>query len=354
MTSALSEKWLVEINARAGAADVETQWPAQSWDLLRENGVLEWCIPVQYRGQERVGIDLLNGYERLAAHCLTTCFILSQRDAACRRIRDHGSPELCQELLPALAGGKTFATVGLSHLTTSRRHTPPSLRANETKDGFVLNGVMPWVTGAQRADHFVTGAVLEDGRQIMVAVPRHLDGLTIGPPLPLMALCGSLTAEVYCRHVKVDPKWLLAGPADNVMAAGRSGTGGLETSCLALGLADAAITYLFHEAENRAELRVNAESLEKSCQSFREEMHRLVQEQATAEAAMGLRSRANSLVLRSTQAALTASKGMGFLKNHPAQRWARQALFFLVWSCPRPAAEATLAYLTPAMDQVCP
>jgi hypothetical protein len=58
-------------------------------------------------------------------------------------------------------------------------------------------------------------------------------------------------------------------------------------------------------------------------------------------------------VLRATQAALTASKGTGFLRSHPAQRWARQALFFLVWSYPRPAAEATLAYLAPPGDQVC-
>ena len=38
----------------------------------------------------------------------------------------------------------------------------------------------------------------------------------------------------------------------------------------------------------------------------------------------------------STQAYLTARKGTGFLRTEPAQRWARQALFFLVWSCPDP------------------
>ena len=70
--------------------------------------------------------------------------------------------------------------------------------------------------------------------------------------------------------------------------------------------------------------------------------------------AVGLRARANSLVLRATQAALTASKGSGFLRQHPAQRWALQALFFLVWSCPRPAAEATLAALASPEPFACP
>jgi hypothetical protein len=39
------------------------------------------------------------------------------------------------------------------------------------------------------------------------------------------------------------------------------------------------------------------------------------------------------------------AKGTGFVLPHPAQRWARQAHFFLVWSCPQPAAEGLLADL---------
>jgi hypothetical protein len=55
-----------------------------------------------------------------------------------------------------------------------------------------------------------------------------------------------------------------------------------------------------------------------------------------------VRGQANALVLRATQAYLIARKGTGFLRTEPAQRWARQALFFLVWSCPGPVAQSTL------------
>jgi hypothetical protein len=137
------------------------------------------------------------------------------------------------------------------------------------------------------------------------------------------------------------------------MAGSRGGTGGLETSCLALGLAGAAVEYLLEQSQARPELRSSTERLEHGRQHLREEMHHLSEAGATAEAAAALRARANSLVLRATQAALTASKGTGYLRNHPAQRWARQALFFLVWSCPRPAAEATLAYLSGPVGEEC-
>jgi alkylation response protein AidB-like acyl-CoA dehydrogenase len=336
--------------ARAGAADETTAWPGESWELLRRAGVLAWLVPREQGGRELSSGDLLTGYERLAGACLTTCFLLSQREAAVRRIRESGNEALCRELLPPLARGERFATVGLSQLTTSRQHLRPSLLARIDGDALLLNGTIPWVTGAPRADHLVIGAVLEDHRQVLAVLPCELPGLAVDPPLPLMALQGSLTAEVRCDAVRLERRWLLAGPAERVVATGRTGSGGLDTSCLALGLAGAAIDYLHQEAQARAELRERAERLEEVRRRLRREMHRLAEEGVTAEAAVALRARANALVLRATQTALAAAKGVGFLRTHPAQRWARQALFFLVWSCPRPAMEATLDCLAPLAE----
>jgi hypothetical protein len=63
-----------------------------------------------------------------------------------------------------------------------------------------------------------------------------------------------------------------------------------------------------------------------------------------------IRQRANSLVLRATQAALSAAKGSGYVVGHPAGRWCREALFFLVWSCPQPVAAANLCELAGIAD----
>jgi alkylation response protein AidB-like acyl-CoA dehydrogenase len=337
---------LAILSAHAEEADAAPEWPAASWEALRRAGVLGWAVPREYGGEERKPPNLLGGYGQLAGACLTTCFLLSQRDAACRRLRDHANEALRHEMLPPLANGERFATVGLSQLTTSRQHVKPVLAARLDGDRIILNGRMPWVTGAANADHFVTGAVCEDGRQVLLVVPRCVTGVEIGPPLELMALQGSLTAEVRCDNVALDRKWLLAGPAERVMAGGR-GAGGLETSALALGLARAAIDYLRGESDKRPEWRTAAETSEQSWRELHEQMHQLAGAGGSAEDAAKLRARANALVLRVTQTALAASKGTGFLRTHPAQRWARQALFFLVWSCPRPALDATLTYLTP-------
>ena len=194
-----------------------------------------------------------------------------------------------------------------------------------TDNGVLLDGIIPWVTGAERANHIIVGAVLDDGRQVLLTLPRDLRGVSIGPPLDLAALVGSLTAEVRCANVHVDRRWLLAGPVANVMSlGGRSSTGGLETSCLALGLTRAAVDYLTDEAQQRPELREPAVRLSEERQRLRQEMHSLACTGSTSASAANLRGNANGLVLRATQAALTAAKGAGFVRSHTAQRWACQ------------------------------
>jgi alkylation response protein AidB-like acyl-CoA dehydrogenase len=339
------------LEAHAADADGRANWPDASWNALRRSGVLGWIVPAEYGGAGLDHLELLNGYRRLASACLTTCFLLSQRDAAIRRIRDSGNEALCRELLPPLARGERFATVGLSQLTTSRQHTRPALMARLDGERIVLDGAMPWVTGGARADHFVTGATLEDGRQVLLALPGQTPGVTVAESLPLAALEGSLTAEVRCESAAVDRRWLLAGPAEQVMSAGRGSTGGLETSVLALGLVFAAEAYLRAEAVHRPEWLESAEAVADSANARWNQMLRLAREGGTTAEAADLRAQSNALVLRATQLGLAAAKGAGFLRTHPAQRWARQALFFLVWSCPRPALEGTLTYLQPACEE---
>jgi alkylation response protein AidB-like acyl-CoA dehydrogenase len=345
----LSAPLLLELAQAARQADEVPLWPERSWEILKRIGAVRWSVPREYGGDKCSGVELLERYEALASSCLTSCFILSQRDAAVRRLRGSGNEQLCADLLPPLASGDHFATVGLAQLTTSRQFGKPAVIARWESDGFIIDGTIPWVTGAARAEHILIGAVVEGAGQILAVLPTNTPGVRVGPPAELMALQGSLTAEVCCDGVRLDKKWLLAGPAERVVQIGQGGTGGLETSCLALGLAGAAIAHLFTEAEKRPELADDARRLDETRQQLRQELYRLAGGGTDAGAAQSLRARANTFVLQATQAALTASKGTGFLRDHPAQRWARQALFFLVWSCPAPVAAAHMAFFT----QVC-
>jgi hypothetical protein len=131
------------------------------------------------------------------------------------------------------------------------------------------------------------------------------------------------------------------------MAGSRGGVGGLETSSLALGLAGAAIDYLEGEAESRPDLAECAGRFSRARLALRARMRQLLVGEPDSSLVIALRVECTTLALQASQAALAVAKGTGFLLTHPVQRWVRQATFFLVWSCPRPAAEGILARLLP-------
>ncbi len=330
-----------------GRADDADEWPRGLWSLLERGGATRWSLPADFGGESCPRPLLIERYAQLAGGSLTAVFILSQHDAAVRRLVAAPASEVAVRWLQAIGDGRAFTTVGISHLTTSRRLGPQAIKVNEVARGsYRLDGTIPWVTAAQRAQVFVTGAALDDGRQMLIALPADRPGVVVGPPFALAALQASCTSQVLLEGVQVDDSDLLAGPAVDIMTQpGAVGTAGLETSALALGQARAALAALVEMAPDRLDL---AEPLEVLCENWQTLWARLLAQargDADALSSGEIRTQANALVLRSTQAYLTARKGTGFLRSEPAQRWARQALFFLVWSCPAPVASAAIRSL---------
>jgi alkylation response protein AidB-like acyl-CoA dehydrogenase len=343
--AALLDSLCAKLTANAHRWQTANDWPAESLAACAQAGVFRWFVPKTHGGWEWTDEQITRGYLRLSAACLTTTFILTQRTGAVQRMVASGNQRAIEHWLGDLLAGTKFATLAISHLTTSRRHlTEPILQATQDGNGFVLNGYSAWVTGADRADVVVTGATLDDGRQILVALPTELSGIGRPTPPELIALSASRTGPLYLDHVHVPSECLLMGPSENVMRSGGGGTGGLQTSTLAVGLASAAVSFIEAESLQRLDL------VDVAAQ-FRVENAELTSLLLTAASGQPscsndeLRGKANLHVLRSTQAALAAAKGAGFVQEHPVGRWAREALFFLVWSCPQGVLSSNLCEL---------
>lgn len=339
---------LVEL---APALEEPAAWPGEQLRLCGEAGVFEWFVPRELGGQSWSEAAVVRGYLKLSAACLTTTFVITQRSGAMSRIAASENEWVRGALLPDLLSGKSFATVGISHLTTSRQHfSQPVMRVTENGDGVVLDGYSPWVTGGEKAQYIVIGGSFavensELPRQILVALPADRPGVRVPTAPDLVALTASRTGSVYCDQVFVERKWLLAGPVPEVMKQGAGAkTGGLQTSTLAVGLATAAVEFLERESDQRKELDLPTAALRAEWTSITSDLLALADGQEACTAS-DLRARANSFVLRATQASLAAAKGAGFVAGHPAGRWCREALFFLVWSCPQGVLNSNLCEL---------
>ncbi len=321
-------------------------WPGRQLDWCGEANVFRWFVPLEFDGLAWTDADLLAAYVGIGASCLTTSFVITQRSAAVRRIVASPGDFVRQKLLVDLSRGRTFATVGISNLSTSRRHlAKPAMLAAFDGQSVRLDGYTAWVTGAVHADTIVIGAETAGGEQLMIAVDRGLPGVDCQPPQQLVALTASCTGSVRCDSVIVEREWIIAGPESQLPGGSTGGAaGGLPTSALAIGLAASAIDCIGQQAQRRATL---AEPYDALATEWRQRYAQLIST-AKGESAVSqndLRAAANSLVLRSTQAALAAVKGAGYVDSHAVGRWCREALFFLVWSCPQGVIDANLCEL---------
>ena len=211
---------------------------ADSGARSSSGGATRWSLPEEFGGESCPRPLLVQRYAQLAGGSLTAVFILSQHDAAVRRL----------VAAPANANRRSLAS---RHRCTAVPSRPWGSRISRRRGGWALSrsrcrgrtaGVID-STGRSRgsrpptsADVFVTGAALDDGRQMLIALPADRPGVVVRPPFPLAALQASCTSQVVLEGVEVDDSDLLAGPALDIMSQpGAVGTAGLETSALALG-----------------------------------------------------------------------------------------------------------------------
>ena len=330
----------------------------QRAQLLGESDVYRWFVAEEYGGFGWDTEQILLGYLELSKACLSTAFVLTQRSGAVKRISTSGNSRLKQSMLPDLAAGNIFSTVGISHLTTSRRHLgKPVLQAEKVDDGYILDGFSPWVTGVTFADSVIVGACLVDhpdpelnDAQILINVSTDLKGVSRPDPAQLVALTDSCTGQIRLDKVFVEEDQLVDGPVPNVMNQGSGGsTGGLQTSTLAIGLSKAAIDYIEQESQVRDGISLPLSHLQDQWQATYEYLFSVAKGENNCTNEQ-LRIQSNSLVLRSTQAALMVAKGVGYCKGHPVGRWCQEALFFLVWSCPQAVADSNLCELAQVTD----
>lgn len=311
-------------------------WRSGSLAALARVGLLAGFIPEAYGGTAAAEGAVISALAAIAERCLTTALAVTQWASAVRIIAG-GPDDLRAELLPPLAAGATFTTVGISQLTTSRQHTAPAVVAGRDAAGWRLDGLCPWVTGADSVDTIVTGGMTADGRPAFFVVPARAAGVEIDPPLEMLALSGSRTSAVRFTAARVAGD---IGPPD-----GGPRTGGLATTALALGATRAALAVLAAEAESRPFLTPAVAGLAGEARGLASRLEAAATHGLDPAARDRLRADANGLVIRAAQAALAASKGAGFVRGHPAEQLAREALFFLVWSCPQAVTATVLCEL---------
>lgn len=324
--------------------DMNGEWPVESIRHLTEAGVWAWVIPERFGGIQLDPVTMVRGYEAVGAGSLACLLILSQRDGACEFIASCEREDLKSHWLPLLCRHKVMTSIGISQLTTSQRRGA-ILRAKPDGKGFVLNGMMPWVTAAEQCDFIVTGAITEDQQQVLAMVPTDVEGLHVDAAMKLMALESSRTSEVHLKNVRIGPEHILRGPTDNALQRSMP-VKSLVVSSAGLGLAGALVNKIQrHSRKASNDLLVLAEDVFSRYTAIRERIYKAAQQlrQDADIPKTEIRVAVNELLMRLAMTCMTFAKGSGFIRQRDAQRLVREAMFFLVWSATDEVRAKTLS-----------
>ncbi|HSH23193.1 MAG TPA: acyl-CoA dehydrogenase family protein [Acidimicrobiales bacterium] len=279
---------------------------------------------------------------RQVAECLSgadgnTWLVWFQHHPVVKMLAASPNTALVERHLPGLCAGSVQAGVAFSHL----RNPSPMVTATPDGPGWRFSGTQPWCTGWGLIDVVLVGAATDE-EVLFALVPAHdRPALRSTGELPLAAMAGTRTVALALDGLAVGADDLvLRMPRTDWLAADHLRSASVQPSVF--GIAAAA----------RAELCTTAPDiavpLGERLQELRARAYRLADEgppDTTVDQRLSAAAEAILLGVEITSALVTSLGGKAMALSHPAQRWAREAMFHLVFAQTGALRATTLATL---------
>lgn len=168
----------------------------------------------------------------------------------------HATPELRERLVPDLVSGEQAFAFATTEPETSSDLTATRLGtwAEETVDGFVINGRKRWITNSVVAGwvSILVRAGRDGDRAHMLLIDLSSPGVRIGTPDLKMGHRGQITADIVLEDVHVPRGNLLGEPGRGMaVALGALVRGRIGIGAAGVGVAQAALDLAVHRLQTR-------------------------------------------------------------------------------------------------------
>ena len=228
------------------------------WDLCKkitEAGFMGANIPEQYGGGGGGIVDTTIIANEFAKGSASIATFVGGHWLASNLILENGTEEQRQKYMPLAVEGKIFA-FGLTEASAGSDAAGIKSIAEETEDGWVLNGGKAWITNSGVADYYVILALTEPelGTKGISAfiMPKDTEGLAVGKFEEKMGVRGSATCELAFNNIRL-PKDALLGTRGKgfVMAMQTLDIGRISAAAVCAGIAEHAMNLAKDYANER-------------------------------------------------------------------------------------------------------
>ena len=326
--------------------EADTELPREVWHRAAEVGLTSFMLPERFGGGGMT--DCLTGcivQEELSYGCAGIGNLITSNGFFAEPVMALGSEEKQRRWLEPLVGERPpFTALATTEPDVGSDVASIRTNARRSEDGYVLSGQKSWISNGGVADYYVLFATVAPGsgyRGVTAFVlERGDEGFSWGPPMRKMGQRAIINTELFLDEVRV--------PVDRRLGEEGDGFRGLMQSfdrsrvtlgASATGLARAALEYATAYARGRVQFgkpiaEHQAVSFRLAEMALRVDASRLLVwraarlldagERATAEAAMA-KLHASETAMWCTWAAVKTLGGWGYSREHPVEKWMRDA-----------------------------
>ncbi len=329
-----------EVAPYAAEWDREARFPAEVFGKLSEAGFMGLCVPEEYDG---VGADFLSYVllleEISCADAGVGVTLAVHTSAGTLPILDYGDEGQRERWVPDLARGEKIGCFALTEPSTGSDTAAIEARAERVDGGYRLSGHKQWVTNGRAAGTMVAFARAPEGVTAFV-VGMHGEGISFGKHAEKMGVLSATTDDVILEDAFVSEEDRLGEEGKGLrVALGTLDGGRIGIAAQAVGIAEAAFRYAARYAAERttfgkpiAEHQAIAFKLAEMQTKIR--AARLLTYEAAwmkdrgmphGEAGARAKLFASVAANEVTYEAVQTLGGQGYMKDHPVERYYRDA-----------------------------
>jgi alkylation response protein AidB-like acyl-CoA dehydrogenase len=338
-----------ELAPKAAAYEREERFPREVFRVLGDAGLLGLPFAEEVGGGGQPYEVYLQVLEELATRWASVALGVSVHTLACSPIANFGTAAQRRDLLPEMVGGSLLGAYCLSEAHAGSDPAAMRASAKSSDGGWVASGEKAWVTHGGSADFYSTFLrTPDDGPQAISCfhLTPDLPGFSPARPEEKMGLTASHTAAVRLDDVPVPADRLVGEPGRGLaIALSALDSGRLGVAAVAVGLAQSALDVAVDYAVQR-EAFGRPIGEHQGVQFLLADMAAAV-ESARAMYLVAARRRdagkpysrqasiaklvATDAAMKVTTDAVQVLGGAGYTRDHPAERYMREAKVFQIF-----------------------
>jgi alkylation response protein AidB-like acyl-CoA dehydrogenase len=336
-----------QLAPKAVDVDLKAEYPEFFMRALGAAGGFRAAAAPPYGGNGFGLKHVVQVMEETSRVCLSSGFLVWCQTACARYLQMSDNTALKASLLPRISRGEVLAGTGLSNTVKSCDQIEDyRLSARRVDGGYMINGVLPWVSNLGPTHYFTTGCPVAgepkgDDGLVFILVDCQQPGFKLVDCAHFVALDGTRTLACHFKDAFIPNGMVLSHPGQS-KAYVRRIKPGMILAQMGMGLGLIADCIHMMKQSNKTHAHVNqyledqVEDIEAAWQEARTASYALaeaIEADPLAEVVpdiLRLRLAGGELSLKAANAAMLHMGAKGYLQKSPAQRRLREAYFIAI------------------------